>query len=187
MLIDLEFNVKVYVQRGKIMSQDAPIEIVKVVVLGREIVLDPKNMKYNENSLGDYMSKEYGWVDYLGKQLEYAQKEVLLADIEVDRLLGLRYMEAKDNGSSEGYSKAFSTSSNDVVNARKHLAERKEAVGHIKAHLKAFDKNHENAQNRGHTLRKELDKLNRDIYISPEDATCTFEEALNEEALNKEE
>jgi len=163
------------------MAQVAPIEIVKVTVQGREIVLDPKNMKYNENSLGDYMSQEYGWVDYLGKQLEYAQKEVLLADIEADRLLGLRYMEAKDKGQSEGYSKAFANSSDDVVAARKYLAERKEVVGHIKAHLKAFDKNHENAQNRGHTLRKELDKLNRDIYVSPEDATCTFEEALNKE------
>lgn len=162
------------------MSQEAPIEIVKVTVQGREIVLDPKNMKYNENSLGDYMSKEYGWVDYLGKQLEYAQKEVLLAEIEIDRLVGLRYMEAKDTGQSEGYSKAFANSSDDVVAARRHFAERKEVVGHIKAHLKAFDKNHDNAQNRGHTLRKELDKLNRDIYVSPQDATCDFESALRE-------
>jgi len=162
------------------MAQDAPIEIVKVTVQGREIVLDPKNMRYNENSLGDYMGKEYGWVDYLGKQLEYAQKEVLLADIEIDRLYGIRYMEAKDKGESEGYSKAYANSRDDVVDARKYLAERKEVVGHIKAHLKAFDKNHENAQNRGHTLRKELDKLNRDIYTSPEDATCDFESALRE-------
>lgn len=162
------------------MAEDAPIEVVKVVVQGREIVLHPKNMKYNENSLGDYMSKEYGWVDYLGKQLEYAQKEVLLADIEFDRLYSLRYIEAKDKGESEGYSKAFANSRDDVVDARKHLAERKEVVGHIKAHLKAFDKNHENAQNRGHTLRKELDKLNREIYVSPEDVTCDFESALRE-------
>jgi hypothetical protein len=58
------------------MAEDAPIEIVKVIVQEREIVLDPKNMKYNENSIGEYMNKEYGWVDYLGKQLEYAQKEI---------------------------------------------------------------------------------------------------------------
>jgi len=162
------------------MAQEAPIELVKVIVQGREIVLDPKNMKYNENSLGDYMNKEYGWVDYLGKQLEYAQKEVLFADIEIDRLIGLRFMEAKDKGQSDNYSKSFANSSDDVVAARKHLAERKEVVGHIKAHLKAFDKNHDNAQNRGHTLRKELDKLNRDIYVSPQDATCDFESALRE-------
>jgi len=162
------------------MSQDAPVEIVKVIVQGREIELNPKNMKYNENTLGEYMGKEYGWVDYLGKQLEYAQKEVLFADIEVDRLFSLRYIEAKEKGESEGYSKAFALSRDDVVAAKKYLAERKEAVGHIKAHLKAFDKNHENAQNRGHTLRKELDKLNRDIYVSPDDATCTFEDVLKE-------
>lgn len=166
------------------MAEDAPIEIVKVIVQGREIVLDPKNMKYNENSIGEYMNKEYGWVDYLGKQLEYAQKEVLFADIDYDRVYGIRYMEAKDQGQSEGYSKAFTNSCQDVVDARKYLAERKEVVGHLKAHLKAFDKNHENAQNRGHSIRAEMKMLNRDIYednsSSPLDSTCEFENALKE-------
>lgn len=148
------------------MAEDAPIEIVKVIVQGQEIVLDPKNMKYNENSLGEYMNKEYGWVDFLGKQLEYAQKEVLFADIEFDRIYSIRYMEAKDDGQSEGYAKAFANASDDVVNARKYHVERKEAVGHLKAHLKAFDKNHDNAQNRGHSLRAEMKLLNRDIYES---------------------
>ncbi len=68
------------------MATEAPVEIIKVIVQGREIVLDPVNMKYNENSLGEYMGKEYGWVDYLGKQLEYAQKETLHADIEADSI-----------------------------------------------------------------------------------------------------
>lgn len=161
------------------MAEDAPIQKVTVKVAGREITLDPMNMKYNENSLGDYMGKEYGWVDYLGKQLEFAQKEVLLADIESDRIYSVKFMESKDRGESDNYAKAFANAHTEVVSARQHLAERKEAVGHLKAHLKAWDKNHENVQNRGHTLRKELDKLNRDIYQSAvEDATVSFEDAI---------
>ena len=64
--------------------------------------------------------------------------------------------------------------------AKKKVVERKEVVGHIKAHLRAWDRNHDNSQNRGHTLRKELDKLNRDVYSSTnEENTCSFEESLN--------
>lgn len=159
------------------MAHDAPIEIVTVIVQGKSIVLDPANMKYNENSLGEYMGKEYGWVDFLGKQLEYAQKEVLYAEVEYDALYSKKFIEAKDAGNSDNYSKAYSLSNDEVVAANKKIADRKETVGHIKAHLKAFDKNHENVQNRGHTLRKELDKLHRDIYNS-EDTTCNFEDAL---------
>ena len=38
----------------------------------------------------------------------------------------------------------------DVVAAKKHVVDRKEVVGHLKAHLSAWNKNHENAQNRVH-------------------------------------
>jgi hypothetical protein len=65
------------------MASDAPIEKVTVTVNGVQIVLDPLNMKYNENSLGEFMNKEYGWIDYLGKQKEFADKEVLMATIAV--------------------------------------------------------------------------------------------------------
>ena len=50
------------------------------------------------------------------------------------------------------------------VDARKKAVEAKETVGHLKAHLRAWDKNHENVQNRGHSLRAEMKVLSRDIY-----------------------
>ena len=160
------------------MSTEAPLERVVVTVQGREVVLDPANMKYNELSLPDYMNKEYGWIDYLGKQLEYAQKEVLLADIDADALYSLKFIEAKDAGNSDNYSKAYATANVDVVAAKKKVAERKEVVGHIRAHLQAWYKNHDNAQNRGHTMRAEMKALNRDIMEEANNATCTAEDFM---------
>jgi hypothetical protein len=159
------------------MVKDAPIQKVKVTVNGTDILLDPENMKYNENSLGEYMNKEYGWIDYLGKQLEFAQKEVLIAEIDAEAQYSLKFMESKEAGNSDNYAKAFANAHVDVVAAKKKVAERKEVVGHLKAHLKAWDKNHENVQNRGHTLRKEMDKLSRDIYTT-DPGTCTAEDFL---------
>ena len=146
------------------MNKDAPILKIKIEVAGTEIVLDPDNMKYTEANLGEYMNREYGWIDYLGKQLEFAQKELLLAEIDTETVFSNKFLEAKDQGKTDTYSKAYANSHNDFVTAKKKVVERREAVGHLKAHLRAWDKNHDNVQNRGHTLRKEMDVLSRDVY-----------------------
>lgn len=157
------------------MANEAPIEKVKIKVAGTEIVLDPDNMKYNENNLADYMNKEYGWIDYLGKQLEYAQKELLISEIDADTIYNKKFIESKDSGQTDNYAKAFAGSHDDVVVAKKKVIECKEAVGHLKAHLKAWDKNHDNVQNRGHSLRAEMKVLNRDVYSNQ-----TIEDLLKE-------
>lgn len=143
---------------------NAPIDIVKVNVNGKEVILDAKNMEFSDNTLNEYMEKEYGWVDYFGKQLEYAQKERLDAEIDAEAIFSQKYIEAKDDGGTEQYAKAKANANIDVIAAKKKVVELIETVGQIKAHLKAWDRNHDNAQNRGYTLRKEIDKLNKDVY-----------------------
>jgi hypothetical protein len=141
-----------------------PVEIVKVIVNEKEIVLDAKNMEFSDNTLNEYMEREYGWIDYFGKQLEYAQKERLDAEIDAEAIFSEKYIEAKDNGGTEQYAKAKANSDPDVILAKKKVVTLNETVGQIKAHLKAWDRNHDNAQNRGYTLRKEIDRLNKDVY-----------------------
>ena len=157
---------------------EAPLEKVTIKVNGKDLVLDPDNMKFNEFTLSEYMDKEYAWIDYFGKQLELANKELSMAELAHETKFNEVYILAKDAGGSDPYSKAKAQSHPDVVELHKYVIERKEAVGLLKQHLRAWDKNHDNAQNRGHTLRKELDKLNRDIYEGREPNTCTAEDLL---------
>ena len=146
-----------------------PTEIITIIVNNKEIKLDPKNMEFTDNNISEYMQKEYGWIDYFGKQLELAQKERLIAEIVAEELYSKKYVEAKDSGGTEQYAKAKANADPDVVQAKKDVVEKKEVEGFLKAHLRAWDKNHDNVQNRGHSLRKELDKLNKDIYKTIED------------------
>jgi len=157
---------------------DAPLENVTVKVRGRDVILDPNNMKFNEATLSEYMDREYGWIDYFGKQLEFAHKEMLDAEVDYDALYAKKYVSAKDLGGTENYAKCVAASDDDVVKARKKVKECKETVGLLKAHLKAWDKNHDNAQNRGHTLRKERDKLNNNVIYQQEESTCSAEDFL---------
>lgn len=156
------------------------LEKTEVIVAGRTVIIDPDRMKFNEATLSDYMDNEYGWIDYFGKQLEYATKELAIAEGRYEALYNKKFVESKDEGGSDNYAKAKAASNDDVVKAYEHKVERKLVVGLLKAHLRAWDKNHENAQNRGHTLRKEMDKLNRDIY-SEDSNTCAFEDFLKKD------
>lgn len=149
--------------------KNPPIETTIVIVNNKEIKLDPKNMEFADNNINEYMQMEYGWIDYFGKQLELAQKARLMAEIEAEEVFSKKYVEAKDSGGTEQYAKAKANSDPEVVAAKKNVVEKKEIEGFIKAHLRAWDKNHDNVQNRGHSLRKELDKLNKDIYKTIED------------------
>lgn len=166
------------------MAKNAPIEKINVIVNGKNIVLDPENMKYNEATLAEYQTTEYGWIDYLGKQLEFAQKEVLIAEIDLESQYSIKFLESKDLGNSDNYAKAFSNCHVDVVAAKKHLADRKEVVGHLKAHLKAWTSNHSNTTCRSHDLRSEMKILNRDFFETnvnndPVDSnTCVAEDFL---------
>lgn len=157
---------------------EAPLEKVTIKVNSKELILDPENMKFNEFTLSEYMDKEYAWIDYYGKQLEYAQKELSLAELEFETKFNELYISFKDLGGSDAYCKAKAQSNSDVVSLHEKVIDRRAAVGLLKSHLKAWDKNHDNAQNRGHTLRKELDKLNKDVYEKRDDGLCNAEDIL---------
>jgi hypothetical protein len=156
---------------------EIPNESVTIKVNNKDIVLDPENMKFNEFTLSEYMDKEYAWIDYYGKQLELATKELSLAELAYETKYNELYITHKDSGGSDAYCKAKAQCDQLCVSLQERVIDRRAAVGFLKNHLRAWDKNHDNAQNRGHTLRKELDKLNRDIYKDDkDDKMCNTDE-----------
>ena len=91
-----------------------------------------------------------------------------------------KYADFKSNGCTEGQSKAKALSDSEVVAIRRKIAEQDEVVGLITRHLRAWDKNHENAQSRGHFIRKEMDKLNKTIYAADaNESTGTYESFMS--------
>ena len=157
---------------------EIPNEKVKIFVNNKEVILDPDNMKFNEFTLSEYMDKEYAWIDYYGKQLELANKELAIAELNYETKYNEMYIAQKDLGGSDTYCKAKAQSHAECVSMYEKVIDRRSAVGFLKMYLKAWDKNHDNAQNRGHTLRKELDKLNKDIYEQKDDGLCNAEDFL---------
>jgi hypothetical protein len=148
-------------------------------------MLDANKLAFSEGTLSEYLETEGGWIDYFGAKLAEAEKQLAEADMEVEReedeyerVYSKIFAMIKDTGGgsdklTEGKAKTepmVITARKKVLELKARAIEYKYIVRLLQQHLRAWDKNHENAQNRGNTLRKELERLHKDkITITEED------------------
>lgn len=140
-----------------------PKSSVEVLVGERKVVLNSDNMSFNEASLSKYMEEEHVWYDHFGQALAELEGELHDLDVDYDARYAVVFRENKENGCSDKLADAYSKSEDSVVALRKRVAKTKEKISLLKNHLRAWDKAHDNAQSRGHMIRKEMDKLNTGI------------------------
>ncbi len=150
----------------------------RTVTIGdKSVVLDTSKLQFCEGTLSEYLETEGGWIDYFGARLADAERELAQMEMAIekeedqyDRLYSKVFATIKDTeGGSDKLTETKAKVEPTVVAAKEKIValqtlaiELKYAVRLIHQHLRAWDKNHENAQNRGNTLRKELERLNKD-------------------------
>jgi len=146
------------------MKMEQPPENKRTVVLGQEkIVLDSERMKFNETTLNDFMDSLGQWYDYFSQKLSEAEALLSYCDWEYDKASAKSFDYHKSQGGSDKACEAKVKLDPEVDKCKKSSISTKHKVTQIKQHLKAWDKAHDNATSRGHMIRKEMDKLNRDI------------------------
>ena len=135
----------------------------KLSIGGREVVLDADNLKFSDATLNQYIQTESGYYDYFGACLALAERDLQNKDLLHEKMYADRFTEAKDCGGSDKYAEASAKKDPEVVAFKEAYIEAKYAVKRLQQHLRAWDKNHDNAQSLGHMLRKTMDKLNAEI------------------------
>ena len=143
-----------------------PKSKITVSIGDREVILDPANMTFNEASLSKYMENEHVWYDYFGQAVAELEGRLYSLDVTYDAQYAIVFRENKENGCSDKLADAYAKAENSIVELRNHIAEVKERISRLKHHLRAWEKAHDNAQSRGHMIRKEMDKLNFGISES---------------------
>jgi hypothetical protein len=130
-----------------------------------EVTLDAERLKFNEISLTDYIEQEAAWFDYFGCKLAECEYLMQRREMEYESAYSQKFKEFKEEGgkASDKMAEANAKLTPDVESAYKEYISAKYKVRLLQQHLKAWDKCHENAQSRGHFLRKEMDKLNNVI------------------------
>jgi len=140
------------------MSRKEKLEFAGVIV-----EIDPENLRFNENNLSQYIQTEAGYYDNFGAYLSLAEKNLQNFELRHEKLSADRFIEAKESGGSDKLAEAKAKADPDVVAFKEKVNDAKYAVNRLKQHLRAWDKNHDNAQSLGHMQRKMMDKLNSDI------------------------
>lgn len=157
----------------------------EITVMGKKYILDPEILKFSDQTLSDYIQGEAGWYAYYGFILANAEAEEQWASAKADEKYDTLFWTYKSEGlGSDKFCESKAKSMAEVVEARQAAIAAKRNVTMLKTFLKALDKNHDNAQSTGHNLRKEMDKLGRDIKGERFDMATDYESKL-QEILNK--
>jgi len=144
-----------------------PLNNIRTIDLGDEqIILDPLRLKFNDATLGKWMEDLGIWYDYYSSKTAKAEDAFANAELDAEALYDEHFLKAKSEGLSDKAAEAYARTQPDVKVLQKREITLKGAVKQMKEYLKALDKTHDMAQNRGYTIRKEMDKLSTDIFKS---------------------
>jgi hypothetical protein len=148
--------------------KDVPIVKTSIKIGDQEILLDNSRLSFNEITLNSFMENLGLWYDYFSQKL--AESEALLAyrEYEYELAFSSAYEKAKEEGCTDKLAEANAKKEQKVSELKKEIISAKHKVTLLKQHLRSWDKAHENAQSRGHMIRKEMDKLSTDIMVKRE-------------------
>lgn len=149
------------------------MDIRTIKIHDQDIVLDTSRLHFSEGSLSEYLETEGGWIDYFGAKLADAERELAEVQLRLEMVEAayekiynsvfnkIKSAEGKSDKVTEAKAKldkSVCEAQEKVFSIKTDLIERKYCVKLIYQHLKAWQLNHENAQNRGNTLRKEMNR-----------------------------
>lgn len=128
-----------------------------------ELDIDPELLRFTEATLSDYITRESAYYDNYGAYLALAEKNLQNKELIHERMFAERLVEAKESGSTDKLAEYKAKCDPTVVAAKEDVVEARYVVNRLKQHLRAWDKNHDNAQSMGYLLRKTIDKMGGDI------------------------
>lgn len=140
-------------------------KIEKLEFGGLTVEVDPENLRFDESTLNEYIQKEGSYYDYFGAFLSLAERNLQNKETMHEKVYNERFIEAKEDGAAVALAEAKAKVDPIVSSLKDDVIEAKYIVTRLKQHLRAWDKNHDNAQSMGHMVRKMVDKLQAEISM----------------------
>lgn len=135
------------------------------IKLGEEsIVMDPADLKFNDRTLNEFFERVSGRIDYIGRGLADAQALHLMRDKEAESVYLARFRYWKEEGKSDKVAENFAKADDDVQRAKTVAISARHTKDLLYNHLQALHAAREQANNRGHFMRKEMEKINTGVY-----------------------
>lgn len=145
-----------------------PVAKTTINIGGQEITLDNSRLAFNEVTINTFMENLGLWYDYFSQKLAEAEALLSYKEYEYELAFSSAYEKFKEEGNTDKLAEANARKDDSVSSFKKEIIAAKHKVTLLKQHLRSWDKAHENAQSRGHMVRKEMDKLSTDIMMKRE-------------------
>lgn len=130
-----------------------------IEIAGQDVHLNPELLLFNEANLSEWLEKCAVWYNYYGERLAEAEAAEKDADLKHEVKYSEVFRRYKEEGNSDKLSDAYAKSQVEVEILKQKALDARLNVKYLQQYLRAWDKAHDAAQNRGHTIRKEMDKL----------------------------
>ena len=138
--------------------------MVERIKLGdQEWTIDPKDLSFTDATLNSFFERIGGIIDYIGAGHALAMKFHAIAEMEYKKKYIEKFRDQKDQGKSDKTAELSAEGDQESIDLKMKSIDSKYFKDRLYAHLSALNAAREDAHNRGHMLRKEMDKLNIEI------------------------
>jgi hypothetical protein len=137
--------------------------IEKIRLGDQEWTIDSRDLNFTDATLNTFFEKVGSIIDYVGAGHALSMKELALAELEYKKKYIEKFKDLKDQGKSDKTAELSAEGDQESIDLKKQAIEAKYNKDRLYAHLSALNAAREDAHNRGHFIRKEMDKLNMDI------------------------
>lgn len=137
--------------------------VEKICLGGQDWTIDSRDLNFTDATLNTFFEKVGSIIDYVGAGHALAMKLNAIAELEYKKKYIEKFKEQKDQSKSDKTAELSAEGDQESVDLKMQSIEAKYCKDRLYAHLSALNAAREDAHNRGHFLRKEMDKLNMDI------------------------
>jgi hypothetical protein len=138
--------------------------MVEKIHLGdQDWTIDSRDLNFTDATLNTFFEKISGIIDYVGSGHALAMKIHAISELEYKKKYIEKFKDQKDQGKSDKTAELSAEGDQQSIDLKMKTIEAKYCKDRLYAHLSALNAAREDAHNRGHMLRKEMDKLNISI------------------------
>jgi hypothetical protein len=125
--------------------------------------IDTTDLSFTDATLNLFFEKVGGIIDYIGSAHANSMRYHSVCELSYKQMFIDKFKFNKENGKSDKTAELYAEGDSDCINLKQMVINARYIKDRLYAHLQALNAAREDAHQRGHMLRKEMDKLNSDI------------------------
>ena len=125
--------------------------------------IDTTDLSFTDATLNLFFEKVGGIIDYIGSAHANSMRYHSVCELSYKQMFIDKFKLNKENGKSDKTAELYAEGDPDCINLKQMVIIARYIKDRLYAHLQALNAAREDAHQRGHMLRKEMDKLHGDI------------------------